>query len=289
MAIVGRETMAPRAYWKGYIRLSLVSIPVQLYPAVDTSQDVQLHQVHKPTGERVRYEKVVPGHGPVESGTIAMGYETDEGRHVLIEDEELKAVAPRASDTIELEQFIQGRELDDIYVDTPYFVVPSDKVGGDAYAVLSTALRETGRIGIGEVVLHRRERVVAVRPCGHGLMLQTLRYAEDLRAADQYFGGLDAATADRRMVEMAKELIEQKAAPFDPARFKDDYEAALRALIQSKLEGRKPERKAPERAPAEIIDLMQALKRSLEDLQVTAANEGGTPEKPGRGRGRKSA
>lgn len=278
--------MAPRAYWKGYLRLSLVSIPVQLYPAIDTSQDIHLHQIHKPTGERVRYEKVVPGHGPVESEAIAMGYEVEEGRHVLIEDEELKAVAPRASDTIELEQFISSRELDDIYVDTPYFLIPSDKVGGDAYAVLRTALKETGRIGIGEVVLHRRERVVAVRPCGHGLMLQTLRYAEDLRAADQYFGELDAAEPDPRLVELAKELIAQKSAPFEPGRFKDDYEAALRSLIRSKLAGRKPEKKPPGRAPAEIVDLMQALKRSLDDLRAVAANEGG-PAK--RGRGRKTA
>ncbi|MEK0082370.1 Ku protein [Benzoatithermus flavus] len=281
--------MAPRAYWKGYLRLSLVTFPVQLYPAIDTSRDIHLHQIHKPTGERVRYEKVVPGKGPVENDAIVMGYEVDEGRHVLLEDEELKAVAPLASDTIELEQFIDARELDDIYVDTPYFLLPADKIGGDAYAVLRTALKETGRIGIGEVVLHRRERVVAVRPCGHGLMLQTLRYAEDLRAADQYFGTLDTTPPDPRMVELTKALIEQKSAPFEPGRFKDDYEAALRALIQSKLEGRKPRRKAPQRPPAEIIDLMQALKRSLDDLQESAnANEAAAP-KPARGHGRRTA
>jgi DNA end-binding protein Ku len=276
--------MAPRAYWKGYLRLSLVSFPVQLYPAIDTSRDIHLHQIHKPTGERVRYEKVVPGVGPVGSDEIVMGYEHDEGRHVLIEDAELQAVAPIASDTIELEQFIAARELDDIYVDTPYFLVPADKVGGDAYRVLRTALKETGRIGIGEVVLHRRERIVAIRPCGRGLMLETLRYAEDLRAADAYFGALEDDPADPQMVRLAKELIEQKSAPFEPARFKDDYEAALRALIQRKLEGRKPERKALPRPTAEVVDLMQALKRSLDDLQQGAHADVRQHRAGGRGR-----
>ena len=139
------------------------------------------------------------------------------------------------------------------------------------------------------LAVERHERVVAVRPCGHGLMLQTLRYAEDLRAADQYFGTLDTTPPDPRMVELTKALIEQKSAPFEPGRFKDDYEAALRALIQSKLEGRKPRRKAPQRPPAEIIDLMQALKRSLDDLQESAnANEAAAP-KPARGHGRRTA
>lgn len=273
--------MAPRACWKGYLRLSLVTFPVQLYPAIDTSRDIHLHQIHKPTGERVRYEKVVPGKGPVENDSIVMGYEVDEGQHVLLEDEELKVVAPSASGTIELEQFIDARELDDLYVDTPYFLLPADKIGSDAYAVLRAALEETGRIGIGEVVLHRRERVVAVRPCGRGLVLQTLRYAEDLRAADQYFGTLDTAPPDPRMVELTKALIEQKSAPFEPGRFKDDYEAALRALVQSKLAGRKPRRKVPPRPPAEIIDLVQALRRSLDDLQKSA-DEAPSP-RPGRG------
>ena len=262
--------MAPRAYWRGYLRLSLVSFPVQLHSAIDPRHDVPLHQIHRPSGERVRYEKVVPGIGPVESEDIVLGYETDDGQHVLLEDEDLNSVALETSGTIELEQFIDAQELDDIYVDRPYFVMPADKIGGEAYAVLRTALKESGRIGVGEVVLHKRERVVAVRPCGRGLMLETLRYAEELREADRYFGELDQSPPDPRMVALAQELIEQKSAPFRPDRFKDDYEAALRALIQEKLRGRRAERRPAKAPPAEVVDLMQALKRSLDSLEAGA-------------------
>jgi DNA end-binding protein Ku len=266
--------MAPRAYWRGFLRLSLVSLPVQLYPAVDQRHDVPLHQIHRPSGERVRHEKVVPGIGPVASEDIVMGYEVEGGRHVLLEDEDLDFVALETSGTIELEQFIDAQELDDVYVDRPYFVVPADKVGGEAYRVLRAALKDSGRIGIGEVVLHKRERIVAVRPCGRGLMLETLRYAEELREADRYFGELDDSPPDPRTVELARELIERRSAPFRPDRFKDDYEAALRALIQRKLRGQRAERRLPTAPPAEVVDLMQALKRSLDSLGAGAnANE----------------
>jgi len=265
--------MAPRAYWKGYLRLSLVSVPVQLHSALDPDHDLRLHQIHKPSGGRVRHEKIVPGLGPVEPEDIVLGYEHEPGRHVLLEREELSAVAPQPSDTIELAQFIAPEELDDIYVDRPFFVVPADKVGDEAYRVLRTALKRTRRIGIGEMVLHRRERIVAVRPCGRGLMLETLRYAEELRTAERYFGEIADAEPDPGKVRLAVELIERESAPFEPRRFKDDHEAELRALIQAKLRGRRrPEPRAAPPAPAEVIDLMQALRRSLDALAAQTAN-----------------
>jgi DNA end-binding protein Ku len=276
--------MAPRAYWKGYLRLSLVSFPVHLYSALDTASDVQLHQIHKPSGERVRYEKVVPGVGAVESEDIVLGYEHDNGQHVLLDKEDLASVRLATTDTIELEQFIDAGELDDIYVDKPYFLMPADKIGGDAYRVLRTALKETRKIGIGEVVLHRRERIVAVRPCGRGLMLETLRYAEELREAERTFAELDDAPADPRMVGLAKELIEQRSAPFEPARFKDDYEAGLKALIQAKLRGRQAGQKPAPAPPAEVIDLMQALKRSLDTMTRDTANANVPKARPRRAR-----
>jgi DNA end-binding protein Ku len=275
--------MAARAYWKGYLRLSLVSVPVQLHSALDPDHDLRLHQIHKPSGERVRHEKTVPGLGPVESEDIVLGYEHEAGRHVLIEREELRATAPEASDTIELAQFIRPEELDDIYVDRPFFVVPADKVGDDAYRVLRAALKQTRRIGIGEMVLHQRQRIVALRPCGRGLMLQTLRYAEELRAAERYFGEITDAEPDPSKVRLAVELIERESAPFEPRRFKDDQEAELRALIQAKLHGRRrPEPRTAPRARAEVVDLVQALRRSLDALAAQTANRN-EPERARRG------
>lgn len=266
--------MAPRAYWKGYLRLSLVTVPVQLYAAVDNDHDLPLHQIHRPTGERVRHEKVVPSVGRVEQDDIVLGYEHEPGRHVLLEAEELRAVAPEASDTIELEQFIGRDELDDIYVERPFFVVPAGKVGDAGYRILREALKRTGRIAIGEMVLHRRARIVAVRACGRGLMLETLRYPEELRAADGFFGTIEDTSADPAQVRLACELIERQAAPFRPERFKDDYDAALRALVEAKVRGQRVERLPPPPAaqPAEVIDLVQALRRSLDELTRATAN-----------------
>lgn len=277
--------MAPRASWKGYLRLAQVSVPVQLHSALDAEHELRLHQVHRPTGERVRHEKVVPGVGPVAGEDIVLGYEHAPGRHVVIEPEELRAVAPESSGSIELEQFIAPEELDDIYVERPFYLVPADKVGGEGYDVMRAALKRTGRIGIGEMVLHQRERIVAVRPCGRGLMLQTLRYAEELRAADRYFGDIRETEPDPDKVRLAVELIERKTAPFEPRRFRDDYEAGLRALIAAKLRARRTAPKAPAPGPGEVVDLAQALRRSLDGLAGANRNE---PAGTGGGRARRS-
>lgn len=275
--------MAPRAYWKGYLRLSLVSVPVQLHSALDSEHDLHLHQIHKPSGERVRYEKTVPGLGPVESEDIVLGYEHEAGRHVLIEPEELREAAPASSDTIEIAQFIAPGELDDIYVERPFFLVPADKVGDEGYRLVRAALKRTGRIGIGEMVLHQRPRVVAVRACGRGLMLQTLRYADELREAERYFGGIDPGEPDAEKLKLAEELIARATVPFEPDRFTDGYEAGLRALVEAKLRRRQPPRGPnPAAPPAEVIDLTQALRRSLDGL--TDRGAGGNEPAAARGR-----
>lgn len=263
--------MAARAYWRGHLRLGQVIFPVQLYSALDTRHDVQLHQIHKPSGERVRYAKMVPKVGPVASQDIAMGYEYEEGRYVLLEEEDLEEVRLDTSDMIELVQFIDADELDDIYVDKPFYVMPTDATGCEAYRVLRAALKETGKIGIGEVVLHRRERVVAVRPRGCGLVLETLRYAEELREAERYFGEIRPGEPDPRLVALACDLIEQKSARFDPRQFKDDYEAALRRLIQAKLRGQAKQKAAKAPLP-KMTDLMQALRQSLDLASRPVAN-----------------
>ncbi len=271
--------MAPRAQWKGYLRLSLVSVPVQLYSAVETDADLPLHQIHRPTGERVRHEKVVPGVGPVDPDDIALGYEHEPGRHVLLEEDELRAVAPEASDTIELEQFIGRDELDDIYVERPFFVVPAGKVGDEGYRTLREALRRTRRVAVGEMVLHRRERLVAVRPCGRGMVLETLRYADELRDSARFFDAIADAPPDPAQLRLACELVERRAAPFRPERFRDDYGVALRALVEAKVRGRRVAAGRPttpvapaQPKPVEVVDLVQALRRSLDELSRATAN-----------------
>lgn len=255
--------MAARAYWRGQLRLSLVAFPVQLFSALEARRDVQLHQIHKPSGARVRHTKTVPEVGPVAAKDIAMGYEYEEGRYVLLEEEDLDAVRPDPSDTIELQQFVNADELDDIFLDKPFYIMPTDKAGCEAYRVLRTALKETGRIGIGKVVLHRRERVVAVCPHGCGLMLSTLRHPDEIREAERYFGELATSEPDPRLVALACDLVEQKAARFDPRRFKDDHEAALQRLIQTKLHGQARQKKTVRPPPTLPGDLMQALRQSL--------------------------
>ena len=274
--------MAARAYWRGYLRLSLVAFPVQLFSALEARRDVELHQIHKPSGERVRHAKMVPDVGPVAAKDIVMGYEYEDGRYVLLEEEDLDEVRLETSDTIELEQFIDAADLDDIYVDKPFYIMPTDKAGCEAYRVLRTALKETGKIAIGEVVLHRRERIIAVRPRGCGLMLETLRYAEELREAERYFGELDPGQPDPRLVALTCDLIEQKSAAFDPKRYKDDYEAALRQLIQAKLRGQARQRKAAKAPPAKVVDLMQALRRSIEAASLPSANANEPQARAGR-------
>lgn len=260
--------MAPRAYWKGYLRLSHVAVPVQLFAAVASEHELPLHQIHRPTGERVRHEKVAAGVGRVEQEDIALGYEYETGRHVLIEDEDLQTIAPEVSDTIELDQFVHVGQLDDIYIDRPFFVVPSDKVGDEGYRTVREALARTGRIGIGEMVLHRRTRLVAVRPCGRGLLLQTLRYREELRSVGRFFGELVDAVPDEAELRLACELIDRRTAPFRPERFRDDYEAALRAMVEAKVSAGRARRAAlPSPDAAQVIDLGLALRRSLDDIE----------------------
>lgn len=270
--------MAPRAQWKGYLRLSLVTVPVQLYSALDPEHELRLHQIHKPTGERVRYEKTVPGVGPVESDDIALGYEIDDGEHVLLEPEELRAAMPEASDTIEIVQFVAADELDDIYVERPFFVVPANKIGDEAYRVLRAALHRTRKIAVGEMVLNRRERVVAIRACGRGLMLFTLRYADELRRAERFFADVSAEEPKPELVALTASLIERVSSPFDPSRFHDDYDAALRALVRAKLRERQRPR-VPTPTLEKLGDLRQVLEHSLEGLPVRSANRN-EPQRP---------
>jgi DNA end-binding protein Ku len=259
------ETRGPRPSWSGAIRLSLVVLPVAIYRAVDVRGEVRFHQIHKPTGKRVRHLNVVPGQGAVDREDIVKGYEYSKDQYVLLEPDELKALRLESADSFSIVQFVDRNEIDSIYFDEPFFVVPDGDAGMEAFVVIRDALRATQRVGLGQIVLAGRERIAALQPCGKGMLLETLRYAEDLKQAEDYFAGIKNVSVDKDQVGLARKLIEQKTAPFDPERFKDHYENALRELIDRKLKskGRRIRAEEPERKGAEVIDLMEALRQSV--------------------------
>jgi len=270
------EAVTARPYWTGAIRLSLVVLPVRLYHAVDTRSEVHFHQIHKSSGKRVRHQNVVPGRGAVERDEIVKVYENAKDQYVLLEPEELKAVRLESADSFSIVQFVDRNEIDAIYFDEPYFVVPDGDAGLEAFAVVRDALRAEKKVGLGQIVLSGRERIAALQPCGKGMLLETLRYAEDLKKAGKYFDGMKKVAVDKDQLGLAKKLIEQKAAPFDPERFKDHYENALRELIERKLKskGRRIRTEEPEHKGAEVIDLMEALRQSVADAQSRRAADG---------------
>jgi DNA end-binding protein Ku len=255
--------MPARAYWTGQLRLSLVSIPVQLYAATKTASRIAFHQIHEPSGKRVRYEKVVPGIGPIENSDIVKGYEVDKGRYVTITDEELDSVRLEAKKIIDLVRFVDQAVIDPIYFDRPFFVVPDGEGNEEAYVVLREALKDTKRIGLGQMAIRGQGSLVAVKACGRGILLETLRYADEVRRSDAFFADIPDIKLDKDLVDLARELIQRKSGPFKPEEFKDAYTVALRELLDKKVK-HEPIREAPEEpTTGVVIDLMEALKRSL--------------------------
>jgi DNA end-binding protein Ku len=255
--------MAARAYWSGQLRLSLVSIPVEIVPATKTAAKISFHQIHKPSGSRIRYEKVVPGIGPVQNEDIVKGYEIDKGKYVLIEDEEIEGVKLEAKKSIDLVQFVDEHEIDEMYFDRPYFVLPEEDSDAEGYVVLREALRNTKKVGLGQIVIRGKSSLVAIKACGNGLLMQTLRYADELKKPETSFKDVPAIKPDRDMVELAEELIERKTKKFDPTMFKDAYEDALRELIEAKAQHRKVRTIEEPPQTAKVINLMDALRRSV--------------------------
>lgn len=269
----------PRAYWKGYLRLSLVSISVELYSATASANSLALHQIHKPSGQRIRYDKVVPDIGPVDTDEIVKGYEVDDG-YVILEPDELEEIKLESRRTIDLVQFVKDGEVDPRWFDRPYYLVPEGDVSTEGYLVVREALNSTKRTGLGQMTMRGREYLVSVQPHGRGLLLNTLRYKDEVRAAEPFFREIQDIKLDKDMIGLATELIQRKAKPFDPAVFHDHYAEALKELIERKHQGQaivaigddKPERRA-----GNVIDLMAALKKSV--AQDTAAPAGGKARK----------
>jgi DNA end-binding protein Ku len=255
----------PRAYWKGFLRLSLVSIGVQIYNAVESKSEISFRQIHKPSGRRVNYEKVVQGIGKIENSDIAKGYEVDSDTYVLLEPEEIDAIKLESKRTIDLVQFIDAKDIDYRYFERPYYVAPADELAAEGYVVIRDALRKSGKVGLAQITIAGREWLVAVAPLEDGLVMEMLRYANELRDTADFFGEIPKTKPDKEMIELATQLIEKKSGPFDPERFQDHYATALRELVQDKLKGHKIIAPHEDARPqgSNVVDLMEALKRSI--------------------------
>jgi DNA end-binding protein Ku len=267
--------MATRAYWSGQIRLSLVAIPVEVIPATKSAAKIAFHQVHKPSGARIRYQKVVPGVGPVETDEIVKGYELDKGKYVLLNDDEIDKIKLEAKKTIDLVQFVDLHEIDPIYFDKPFFVVPKDEDAAEAFVVLREALRNERKVGLGQIVIRGRGAVVAIKACGKGLMLETLRYADEVKKAETFFKDIPDVKPDADMIELAEQIIEKKTKKFDAAAFVDSYEKALHELIEAKAEHRQVRQIDEAPQTTNVIDLMDALRKSVGKGQETKARRNG--------------
>lgn len=254
--------MALRPYWSGNIRLSLVSLPVNVYAALSRSRQIPLHEIYRKTGQRVHHQNVVDDE-PVDRDDIIKGYEVEKGEYVLLEPDEIKDLKIPSKKTLEITEFVNADAIDAIYYETPYFVTPNGKSGEDAFIVIREALRAAGKVGIGQLAIGGRERLCAIKPCGSGIMLETLRYEEEIRKSDPYFGDIEKGKVDKEQLDLAKELIKRKTSTFKPEKFHDHYKEALQELIDSKLEHRKPREVIEEKPAGKVVNLMDALRKSL--------------------------
>ena len=259
--------MAARAYWKGQIRLALVSIPVEIFTATKSGATIAFNQIHEPTGKRIKYKKVVPGIGPVDPDEIVKGYQYEKGSYVLLDDEEIEAVKLESKKTLELTQFVDHDEIDVLYYEKPYYVVPADDLAEEAYIVLREALRRTKKVALGQLAMRGREYMVSLKPCGRGILMETMRYADEVNKAQGYFRDIENAEPDEELLELAEALIDRKTAKFDPSKFHDHYIEALEDLIERKRRGKTIHTDEEDDKPAKgmnVVDLMAALKRSIE-------------------------
>jgi DNA end-binding protein Ku len=254
-----------RAYWKGYLRLSLVSIAVEIYNAVESKSEISFRQIHKPSGRRVNYEKVVPGVGKIDSADIVKGYEVDTDTYVTLEPEEIDALKLESKKTIDIVQFVDTKDIDSRYFERPYFITPADKFAGEGYVVIREALQKTGKVGLAQVTIGGREWLVAIAPLQDGLVMELLRYAEELRDPADFFEEVPPEKPAKEMVDLAVQLITNKSSKFAPEKYEDHYQTALHELVQAKLKGRKIIAPSEETRPlgGNVVDLMEALKKSV--------------------------
>jgi DNA end-binding protein Ku len=260
-----------RAYWKGYLKLSLVTCPVALYPASSQAEKTHFHQISRKTGNRLRQQMVDEGTGkPVDADEKGRGYEIAKGKYVEIEPEELEAVEIESTHTVEIEKFVPAAEIDKRYYERPYYIVPDGKSGEEAFAVVRDAMKDKERVALARIVFANREHIMAIEPWGKGLLGTTLRYDYEVRDEKEVFKGLPTVRVSKEMVDLASHILDSKAGRFDPAQFKDEYELALRKLVKRKAAGKTIERAEPHEDRSNVIDLMAALRESVKGRRATA-------------------
>ena len=278
--------MASRAIWKGQLRLSLVAISVEIHSAVKSGARIHFRQIHGPSKQPVRYSKTAEGVGAVKATDILSGFEVSENEYLLLEPAEIDAIRLETKKTFELVQFVEAMEISPLYYEKPYYIVPTDALAEDAYRVVRDALRKCGRVGLGQLTMRGKEYLCAVRPCGDGLLMETLRYADEVRDAEPLFRDIEDAEADEDLLAVATQLIDRKTGPFNPEAFKDHFDQALRDLIDAKRKNRKAPRalvgeEQDRPKGGNVVDLMEALRQSLKTDPKPSASPKGTASPKG--------
>jgi Ku protein len=254
----------PRAYWKGHLRLSLVTCPIELFPATSQAEKTHFHQINTRTGHRLRQLMVDEETGdPVDTAHKGRGYEIGKGKYVPIDEDELKAVEIESTRTIDIEGFVSRAEIDKRYLDKPYYIVPDGKSATEPFVVIRDAMKDQERVALARVVIAHREHIVMLEPLGKGMLGTTLRFDYEVRDEKDYFADIPSPRIPRDMISLAAHILDSKATRFDPAKFKDEYETALRKLVQRKAKGQTIEPPAPAEKPGNVIDLMEALRQSV--------------------------
>jgi DNA end-binding protein Ku len=289
---------ARRAYWKGYLKLSLVTCPIALYPASSQSEKTRFHQINRKTGNRLRQQMVDEETGrAVEKDDKGRGYDLGNGKYVEIEPEELAAVEIESTHTVDIDKFVPQEDIDKRYYERPYYIVPDEKSGEEAFAVIRDAMKDKGRVALARIVFANREHILAVEPWGKGMLGTTLRYDYEVRDEAEVFKGIPSPRIPKEMIELASHILDTKAGRFDAAEFKDAYELALRKLVKRKAAGKTIEAPAGREERGNVIDLMEALQKSLEGRKAPALQSrsdrrksSSAPRRRGkRGRGRRAA
>jgi DNA end-binding protein Ku len=286
--------MAARPTWQGHLRLSLVTCPVALYSATNAAGDVHFHLLNPKTGSRIKMVTTDPDTGPVDRSSLIKGYEIEKGRYITVTDEEIQSVRLESTRTIDIERFVDVEDIDRLYWNDPYYLVPDGKMAAEAYAVIREAMAQSGRIALGRVVLHTRERLLGLEPREHGIVAYSLRTRNEVRDPADFFRDVPEAKPDPNMVEIAAKIIDQLEGPFEPSKFVDHYEEALKALIMAKDKGEKP-KAAPTPKDTPASDLMEALRRSLQrgsepaPRREPAARSAGKKKPPARTARRKAS
>ncbi len=264
-----------RPIWQGHLKLSLVSCPVALYSSLSRSGDVHFHMLHKKTNNRIRMIPTDPDLGEVNRADLVRGFEVSKNKYVVVTPEEIAEVRLPSTREIDIEEFVDAANIDRIYWNDPYYLVPDGKTGIEAYIVIREAMEKAGKVALGRLVLHTRERIVALEPRSKGILLTTLRSHDEVRDEGEFFDGIASKRVDKKMLDIAEKIVEQQSGEFDPSDFKDRYEQALRDLIKRKQKGQKPVTVAPPDEDEKVIDLMEALRRSV-------GKKGGSSEKAAR-------